>query len=78
MTVGELMHLLACLPPETQVRVVDGRLIPLSTVHTLKLRAGQMRFLVCVLSTSAQNIGRAAERTQEAIDAAEANRGKAQ
>lgn len=74
MTVGELMHRLAGLPPETQVRVVDGRLIPLSTVHTLKLRAGQTRFLVCVLAAGAQNISRAAEYTQAAIDAAEENR----
>jgi hypothetical protein len=77
-TVAELMHRLAGLPPETQVRLpvttfASGtRLLSLAHVHTIKMRVGNhLRFPVCVLSGPGADITRAAEREQQAIDAAE-------
>jgi hypothetical protein len=77
MTVAELMHRLAGLPPETQVRLpvttlTSGtRLLSLARVHTIKMRVGNLRFPVCVLSGPGADITRAAEREQQAIDVAE-------
>jgi mRNA-degrading endonuclease toxin of MazEF toxin-antitoxin module len=77
LTVGELMHRLAGIPPETQVRIIvsddefSSRLCAVDLVYTIKLRARGVPFQVCVPATDDQQIVAAAKKTQAVIDAAE-------